>query len=160
MAEVTHTLAIGLGFAAPILDLTGTLEPIDALDTGPMHVLGLVLFTGGLSGVIAAQAQMGDAWRIGTDPRQRTPLVTGGLFAIVRNPIYSSLIPVLLGLALLVPSLAALASVGLFLAAVEIETRFVEEPHLRSLHGRDYERYAAGTGRFLPGVGLLPEQSS
>jgi protein-S-isoprenylcysteine O-methyltransferase Ste14 len=103
---------------------------------------------------------MGDAWRIGTDPRQRTPLVTAGLFAIVRNPIYASLIPVLLGLALLVPSVAALASVALFVAAIEIETRYVEEPHLRRLHGRDYDRYAARTGRFLPGVGLLPEQTS
>jgi protein-S-isoprenylcysteine O-methyltransferase Ste14 len=160
LAEVTHTLALGIGVAAPVLALTGILEPIDPLDRAPVHALGVALFAVGLAGVIAGQAQMGDAWRIGTDPRQRTPLVTAGLFAIVRNPIYSSLIPLLLGLALLVPSVAALASVALFLAAIEIETRYVEEPHLRRLHGRDYDRYAARTGRFLPGVGLLPEQSS
>lgn len=155
MAEVGHELALAMGFAAPILDLTGALEPIAALDETGVHVAGIALFAIGLTGVIVGQAQMGDAWRVGTDPDERTELVTGGLYGLVRNPIYTSLMPTLLGLALLVPNLIALASVPLFAAALEVETRLIEEPHLQRRHGAAYAAYAARVGRFLPGIGVL-----
>ena len=47
----------------------------------------------GLSLVImlVAQAQMGLSWRIGIDEKNRTGLVTQGLFALSRNPIFLSL---------------------------------------------------------------------
>jgi protein-S-isoprenylcysteine O-methyltransferase Ste14 len=44
--------------------------------------------------------------------------------------------------------------VGL-LAALEIQVRGVEEPYLLRTHGEAYRRYAAATGRFLPGIGRL-----
>jgi protein-S-isoprenylcysteine O-methyltransferase Ste14 len=40
-----------------------------------------------------------------------------------------------------------------FLTAMEIQVRFVEEPYLERVHGDAYRRYAARTGRFLPGIG-------
>ena len=40
---------------------------------------------------------MGRSWRIGVEEGERTDLVTGGPFAIVRNPIYASMLPAFLG---------------------------------------------------------------
>ena len=45
------------------------------------------------------------------------------------------------------------------IAGLEIQTRAVEEPYLRELHGKAYARYAARTGRFVPGVGRLQHPS-
>jgi protein-S-isoprenylcysteine O-methyltransferase Ste14 len=153
MAEVGHELAIALGFSAPILALTGAVEPVDALDKPGVHVAGIVLYAAGLAGVIAGQAAMGDSWRIGTDPEERTELVTRGPFALVRHPIYSALIVLFAGLALLVPSVVAMAAPILFWLAAEGEVRLIEEPHLARSHGAAWSSYAARTGRFLPRIG-------
>ena len=155
LAETMHSVAFGLGVAAPVLDLAGAIEPIGVLDRPAVHVAGLTLFGVGLIGIIVGQAQMRDSWRIGTDPNERTDLITDGLFALVRNPIYVAVVPTLLGLALLVPSVVSLPSVLLFFAAMEIETRIIEEPHLLRVHGDAYARYAVRVGRFIPGMGRL-----
>ncbi|WP_187438270.1 hypothetical protein [Actinomadura decatromicini] len=41
----------------------------------------------------------------------------------------------------------------LTVATIELQVRAVEEPYLRRLHARDYDRYAAEVGRFLPALG-------
>ena len=139
-----------------MLDIAEVLDPIGALDSAAVHVTGLAVYTAGLTGVIVSQAAMGASWRIGTDPAERTELVTSGPFRFVRNPIYVAVIATLMGLALLVPSVVALASVATFLVSVEVETRAIEEPHLRRVHGEAYRSYAARVGRFVPGIGRLP----
>lgn len=155
VADVGQAAGIVLGVAAAFLARDGVVEPIEALDRTGVHVAGIAMFAAGLCGTVASQAAMGRSWRIGTDPQERTALVTGGPFALVRNPIYSALIPTLLGLALLVPSVVALASVAVFALATEVQVRAVEEPHLLRVHGREYADYAARVGRFAPGVGRL-----
>ena len=153
--EVGITIAIVTGLAGMALDLTGTLGALDPLDTTGVHATGIALFALGLIVVVVAQSQMADSWRIGTDPDERTALVTGGVFRLVRNPIYTALVPTLLGLALLVPNVVALASVAIVIAAIELETRLIEEPHLKRVHGEAYDRYASHAGRFVPGIGRL-----
>jgi protein-S-isoprenylcysteine O-methyltransferase Ste14 len=98
---------------------------------------------------------MGEAWRIGVDPGERTRLVTGGPFALVRNPIYAAMIPFFAGVALLVPNALTIAGAVLLVVALELQTRLVEEPYLRGVHGSEYGDYAARVGRFLPGLGRL-----
>jgi protein-S-isoprenylcysteine O-methyltransferase Ste14 len=73
----------------------------------------------------------------------------------VRNPIFTGMLPTSLGIALLVPNALAVAAVVLLFAALEIQTRFVEEPYLLKVHGDIYRRYASRVGRFLPLVGRL-----
>ena len=43
-------------------------------------------------------------WRIGVDRRERTDLVTTGVFAHVRNPIVTAMVVAQLGIVLLVPT--------------------------------------------------------
>lgn len=152
---VLFVAALVLGLAAPLLDLAGLARSVAALDSSAWHALGLVLFLVGLAGTLVAQGTMGASWRVGVDEDERTELVTAGPFAYVRNPIFSAMIPSFLGIALLVPNVAALAGIAALVAAVEIQVRLVEEPYLLRTHGARYAGYASQVGRFVPGVGKL-----
>lgn len=147
--------ALAVGGAAPALELGGVVEPLGALDAGAVEVAGLVLYALGLAICVGAQLAMGASWRIGVDESERTDLVTGGPFAIVRNPIYSGVIPLVAGLTLLAPNPVAIAALVALVAALEIQVRLVEEPHLLRAHDPAYRDYASRVGRFLPGLGLL-----
>jgi protein-S-isoprenylcysteine O-methyltransferase Ste14 len=148
-------VSLALGVAAGLLDLWDVVDPIAALDTTPVHVAGLVLFALGLGGTVAAQLAMGRSWRVGVNETERTELVTGGPFKLVRNPIYSAMVPAVAGLALLVPSVVALLGLALLVAALEIQVRLVEEPYLLRTHGDAYAAYAQRVGRFIPGAGRM-----
>lgn len=152
---VAFVVAIVLAVLAPALALAGVSEPVDALDGTAGHVAGLALFAAGLLATLAAQSAMGASWRIGVDEGERTELVTGGPFAIVRNPIFAAMLPTGLGLVLLAPNAIALVAFAALFLALELQTRCVEEPYLLRAQGESYRRYAARVGRFVPGVGRL-----
>jgi len=154
-AGALFVASLAMGGAAPILAMLGVLEPVPALDHAAIRVVGLILGTGGIALTFGAQLAMGDAWRVGVDPEERTELVTDGPFAVVRNPIYSAMIPTVLGLVLMVPSPLALAAIACLVTALELQVRLVEEPYLLRTHGDAYASYAARVGRFVPGIGLL-----
>jgi protein-S-isoprenylcysteine O-methyltransferase Ste14 len=153
LAGIGLVIAIALGVAAPILAANDVVEPIDALDGTGVHVAGIGAYAIGLAVVVFSQQWMGRSWRIGVDERERTELVTGGPFTHVRNPIYTGMTLVSLGLALLVPSVVSLVAIVLLIASLEVQTRVVEEPYLTQAHGDEYASYASRSGRFLPGVG-------
>ena len=152
---VLFVVALVLGLAAPILDLAGALDPIAALEGRGAELAGAILAVGGIVLTLLAQQAMGDSWRIGVDESERTELVTGGPFGVVRNPIFAAMIPTAAGLALLVPNWVALAGFLALVAALEIQVRLVEEPYLARAQGEAYAAYAGRVGRFVPGVGKL-----
>ena len=145
------------GVAAPILELSDVIEPYEDLDTTGVQIAGIVLFAIGVVGTFGAQVAMGASWRIGVDESERTELVTDGPFAIVRNPIYSAMFPTLIGIALLDPNPISFGAVLLLGLGLEMQTRLVEEPYLRQVHGDAYAttrpasaasfRGSAGSGR-------------
>jgi protein-S-isoprenylcysteine O-methyltransferase Ste14 len=155
VAGVGFTVALLLGFSAPVLALLDVVEPIDVLDGAGAHAAGVVLAVAGIGATLYAQIAMGTSWRIGVDPAERTDLVTSGPFALVRNPIFSAMLPTALGLVLLVPSWVAIAGLVGLLLALELQVRVVEEPYLLRVHGATYADYARRVGRFVPGVGRL-----
>jgi protein-S-isoprenylcysteine O-methyltransferase Ste14 len=147
--------SLAMGGAAPVLALLGVLEPVPALDHAVVQVVGLILGIGGIGLTFGAQLAMGDAWRIGVDPEERTELVTDGPFGLVRNPIYSAMIPTVFGLVLMVPNALALAAIACLVTALELQVRLVEEPYLLRTHGDVYAAYTSRVGRFIPGIGLV-----
>lgn len=155
LAGVLFAVALIVGFAAPLLALLDVVEPVAALDHEAVNIAGGVLALAGIGGTFYAQVAMGASWRVGVDPSERTELVVDGPFAIVRNPIFSAMIPTALGLVLLVPSAIAIAGLAGLILALELQVRVVEEPYLRKVHGEAYERYAGRVGRFVPGLGRL-----
>jgi protein-S-isoprenylcysteine O-methyltransferase Ste14 len=142
----------------PVLALLGILEPVAALDTTAVNVLGIGLAVAGICLTFGAQLAMGDSWRVGVDPEERTELVTSGPFAHVRNPIYSAMLPTILGLVLIVPSGLSIAGLLVLILGLELQVRLVEEPYLQRVHGDAYVDYVARVGRFVPGLGLLRMQ--
>jgi protein-S-isoprenylcysteine O-methyltransferase Ste14 len=152
-ARVLFTGALLIGAAGPVTALAG-LPAVDLLDHPAVQAVGVVLAAVGLVATLAAQTSMGTSWRIGVQEDERTELVTGGVFALARNPIFTAMILTAAGLAAMVPNVIALFGLGLTVAAIQMQVRAVEEPYLLRAHGDDYTAYAARVGRFLPGIGL------
>ena len=116
---------------------------------------GLVVALTGFVAVVLAQSGMGTSWRIGVDPTEHTALITGGLFAIARNPIFTAMCAALAGLVVMTPTVLTVAGLVCLVVAVQLQVRVVEEPYLLATHGETYAAYAARVGRFVPGVGRL-----
>jgi protein-S-isoprenylcysteine O-methyltransferase Ste14 len=153
-AKLLSVVGVVFAFAAPIAELAG-LAPIALLDHALLRLAGVVLVLIGIAGTLIAQSAMGESWRGDVDPDARTPLVTEGPFRLVRNPIFTGTSTTEFGFALMVPNVFAVLMLMAFIAAIQIQVRLVEEPYLFRVHGDDYRRYAAQTGRFLPGIGRL-----
>jgi protein-S-isoprenylcysteine O-methyltransferase Ste14 len=115
--------------------------------------IGWLLFLAGLVMTLVAQAQMGASWRVGIDDRP-TSLVTGGLFAVSRNPIFFGMFLSLLGVVLITPAPWTLAGFASGVPLVSAQVR-LEERNLARIHGQAYAAYAARVGRFLPWLGRL-----
>jgi protein-S-isoprenylcysteine O-methyltransferase Ste14 len=91
---------------------------------------------------------MGRDWRMDISERN-TALVTGGLFARVRHPIYAFSIAMMIATALVLPTPAMLLVAAIHVALMNIKARN-EEAHLARMHGDTYLRYVQRPGRFLP----------
>jgi protein-S-isoprenylcysteine O-methyltransferase Ste14 len=154
-AGLGFILGIALAVIAAARQADGEAEPIEALDARGVQVAGLVLFAVGLAATFYAQLAMGRSWRIGVDETERTELVTGGPFRLVRNPIYAAMLPAFAGLALMTPNPLALVALAILFVALQLQVRVVEEPHLRRVHGDEYVDYASRVGRFVPGLGRI-----
>lgn len=155
LAGALLVFAAAMGVAAPALALLDVVAPIAALDGAVAHTIGVTLAICGIALTFGAQLAMGDAWRVGVDPEERTELVIAGPFRLVRNPIYSAMAPTFFGLMLMVPSVLAIVGLLALVTALELQVRLVEEPYLLRTHGKAYADYATRVGRFVPGVGVI-----
>lgn len=90
--------------------------------------------------------------------RERATLVTTGPYRFVRHPLYTAMIPAVLGLALLSANLLVLAAGAIAGTLIGRRTR-IEEAHLIARHGAAYRDYAAITPRYLPRTGGSPDRS-
>ena len=151
-AGVLFIVALIIGVLAPVAGLIGWGDPL--LDTraarigGVTAVLGIIL-------TVAAQVSMGDSWRIGVDRAERTALITGGAFAVCRNPIFSAMVVTALGLMLLAGNALAFVGFAALIVALELQVRIVEEPYLLAVHPAEYRAYGARVGRFVPLLGRI-----
>jgi len=152
-ANLLFLISLILDLAGPSLVLDGVLASWSVLDARAAHALGFVIFGLAIVGSLLARRSMGGAWRTGIDPASGTPLITLGLFAVVRNPVYTTMIATSVAVLLLVPTGVALGAVALRVLGLEIQTRIVEEPYLLHVHGSDYREYACRVGRFAPLIG-------
>ncbi|MFE3442777.1 methyltransferase family protein [Nocardia sp. NPDC059180] len=155
IAGVGFIVAIVVGVAAAVLQVSGLLAPVAALTAAPVQVFGAALAVAGIAATLYAQNQMGDSWRIGVDDTETTALVRTGAFGLVRNPIFTAMLVFAAGITLLIPNPVAIAGFVLLVTTIELQVRIVEEPYLTRVHGTDYRSYLATTGRFAPGIGRI-----
>lgn len=153
-AKLGFIVALAAGVLAPVAGLAG-LDPIELLDRSGLQSVGAGVAVIGIVATALAQLQMGVSWRIGVDPSERTGLVTDGVFAWVRNPIFTAMLIAAAGFTLLVGNWVAIAGFVALVVALEVQVRLVEEPYLLTAHGAAYRTYAGRSGRFVPQFGRL-----
>jgi len=96
--------------------------------------------------------RMGSDWRMAVSDTQKSALITDGLFARVRHPIYALQMLLMVCSALIVPTVPMLVIAILHLILMNLKARN-EERHLLKVHGARYEAYLRRTGRFFPRLG-------
>ncbi len=118
-----------------------------------LHPLGLAAGLGllalGYAGTLWTYAALGNTWRIGIDPNEKTALVDRGPYEWVRHPLYSFQIVMLLGVALLLPTPVSLATLATHLVCVLIKSGD-EEKYLGTVHADIYRDYVRRTGGLFP----------
>lgn len=122
--------------------------PITQLDGQTIKYVGLTILFISLVWTVIAQGHMKNSWRIGIDTDTKTELVTNGLFAISRNPIFFGMILSLVGLFLTTPN--ALTALFLILGYVLIQIQIrLEEEFLTKEHGQEYLNYKQKVRRLI-----------
>ena len=87
----------------------------------------------------------------GFAPRSQDPLVTRGIYSLVRNPLNAGVLSVTLGLALMVQSLFVIALFIIYLILV-IRVISKEENQLFEAFGEEYRSYSQKVRRLVPFV--------
>jgi protein-S-isoprenylcysteine O-methyltransferase Ste14 len=95
-----------------------------------------------------AQSQMANSWRIGIDEKNKTKLVTSGMFAISRNPIFLGIMIANVGLFLVIPNAFTLLIVSLSTISINTQIR-LEEEFLKREFGAEYEDYLKKVRRWI-----------
>jgi protein-S-isoprenylcysteine O-methyltransferase Ste14 len=112
------------------------------------RVVGAVTMLGGFLLWLAAMRAMGSSWRIGIDRDTPGMLVTQGIFARTRNPIYAGFILLMIGGCLMQGRLILLLLASIVIPLLHLQVRR-EERFLARAHGEAYRAYCARVGRYV-----------
>ena len=146
---VTFVMSFCIALGLVAAQYLGYLQPVLALPSGLLY---LALVTGfvGIAIVIIAQIQMGTAWRIGVDQKEATTLITTGLYAKSRNPIYFGIKLYWIAMMVLFAHPALWACAVMCWVSVELIVRKIEEPYLQRMHGQAFSDYCKTARRYTP----------
>jgi len=142
--------------ALPWLALTHSVGPlaVPAFARDGLYAVLRWLFAAGAVAcfvlTIDCWRRMGRNWRMDISD-SNTSLVTEGLFARIRHPIYAFSIAMMIATATVLPTPAMIAIAAVHVLLMNVKARR-EEAHLARLHGEAYARYVERTGRFLPAL--------
>jgi protein-S-isoprenylcysteine O-methyltransferase Ste14 len=129
-------------------DLEAALGRPDWALFAPLRWVSAILFVAALAIIAVAQIQMGASWRVGVPKEGPGELVSRGLFAWSRNPIFVGLLAALAALLLWSPTVMSAAVLAGAWTLTLVQVR-IEEEALREKHGDRYELYAARVGRWF-----------
>ena len=91
---------------------------------------------------------MKNSWRIGIDKETRTRLITNGLFAQSRNPIFFGMTLSLIGLFFVMPN--GLSGLFMILGHILMQIQIrLEEEFLVKQHGKKYLKYKKEVRRMI-----------
>jgi protein-S-isoprenylcysteine O-methyltransferase Ste14 len=118
------------------------------LDLWKLKLIGVVVVVLGLVIAILAVISLGDSWRLGLDDERPGQLVTHGIYAISRNPIYLFFDLYFTGTFLINGTLIFLIFALLTTANLHYQI-LQEEAFLARVHGASYDAYRARTARYF-----------
>lgn len=118
------------------------------VDGLPVKAAGAALWAAALALYPLALRALGDSWRIGIDPLAPPRLVTNGIFAWTRNPIYLAFLCMAVGTFLIMGRaiFLLLAVISLFLLQRRIHR---EEQFLANTFPQAYPEYRSRVGRYF-----------
>ena len=154
-SNVYYIICLYIGFGGmitlAILDIKGMVNP--QLEIGYFSIAcALFLAIVGLIITVIGQQQMGSSWRAIVAKSKSTQLITHGLFKYSRNPVYMGTLILFFSVVILFPHIIMLICFLFAYLSIELLVRFDEEPHLKKVHGVEYENYCKSVNRFLPKV--------
>lgn len=125
------------------------LFPLAIVIQSPWNLLGIIPVALGVYLSVVAEKSFRDARTTVTPFAESSVLVTNGLYRISRNPMYLGFILILIGIAIMMRSLAPFAIIPVFLVAIEKRFVIIEERMLAEKFGMQYTDYTQKTRRWL-----------
>jgi len=119
--------------------------------SGLLRAVGVLLILAGLAGLIESFARF--AWHGRGTPAPVAPttrLIVSGFYSYVRNPMYVSVIAVIVGEALLFGQARLLVYAALAWLFFHLFVVAYEEPAMQRQFPADYEAYSRSVRRWLP----------
>jgi len=110
--------------------------------------VGLILCFISIIGFALALVSFGDSFRVGIDKNKPDKLITSGMFAISRNPLYVCFLMFFAGLFLIHNNIVISTAVVLFALAIHRQV-LREEKFLAPHYGVEYEEYCKKVRRYL-----------
>jgi protein-S-isoprenylcysteine O-methyltransferase Ste14 len=120
----------------------------EIVDSGSVRILGSVLVVIGFIIFLWALLSFGTSWRVGIDEKNPAPLVTTGIFALSRNPIFLFFDLYFIGIFLINGTLGFLIFAVLIVADLHLQI-LQEEEFLSKVYGQRYEDYRSRIGRYI-----------
>jgi len=124
------------------------LVPIHYLEDNSVFFIGFFLLHFALFWIVIAQKQMGNSWRIGIDEKNKSELVTHGLFSISRNPVFLGMMLSLFSIFLVLPNILTFFIAFTGYIVIQIQIRLEEEFLLKEF-GQKYIDYKNNTRRLI-----------
>jgi protein-S-isoprenylcysteine O-methyltransferase Ste14 len=111
---------------------------------------GMVFIIGGLALLWTAHRQLGKEFSTTLTVPSERKLITKGIYACIRHPIYSAYCLFFFGIAMLSSSWLAALTAGTLMYILMGPRLKKEEALLESVFGQEFLLWAGRTGRFLP----------
>lgn len=116
-----------------------------------VYSVGLALCVAGAALAIVSRAMLGRNWSATVELKAEHELVTRGPYRFVRHPIYTGLLLLFLGNAVMVGDWRGLLAVAIVLASFWRKYR-LEETWLAAHFGEPYRQYMARTRALVPAI--------
>jgi protein-S-isoprenylcysteine O-methyltransferase Ste14 len=148
LAVIAWVIEVLLRALGSRFDISPDAVGVAQLHTQAVRITGVALLIIGMVPFILAFVNFGTSWRIGIDRKTPGTLVTGGIFAVTRNPIFVAFILFFFGIFLINGTWFFL--IFALLAVVAIHFQILrEEDFLKKQYGADYAEYHRRTARYI-----------
>ena len=149
---MTHS---SLPVYADIEVAAATLAPVAVrtrlLNSPALDALCVILLIGGLAFTLWARVALGANWSGTVTIQQGHELISTGPYALVRHPIYTGILMMMLGTALTLANVGALVAFALAIVLLWTKLR-LEERLMRETFGEEYCAYQRRVKALIPGV--------
>lgn len=143
--EITMKIAALL---APLAELVGVARGVCAFPTA-VRIFGAACAALGVAAFAASVRTMGDSWRAGVSPEEKTEFVTSGVYRFSRNPAFLGFDLLYLGIALMFASWPLWLVSAFAAAMLHVQIVRVEEPFLARTFGSAYRDYCRHVRRYF-----------